>query len=1573
MAFINTVVARAAAGIWGLKLGYATTQAVLGQFNANGGNLDAIINNAFNISFTGVSNAAVATVVVGNLGLTGAAATEAQAYLVAQMGAVAPTARGAVLTNAINLFAGLGTNAAFGASANDFNAKVAAAAAYSGTVGTPDAALGNLPSATSFFMLTSQDNITATAGNDTINAYIFDNSNTLQSGDFVDGGAGSDLLYADMGSSANFAVTPITRNVESFAVRAQARQTDTGDNNVAAEGRVIIDAERMVGVNRYESNNSRADLIVEDVRIGSAQITKDITIAFVQSDPGNVDFGVYFDQPSLRANSTSSSSLRLEVIDLKAAGAAATAATPLLDSPYDGISFTLNGTLVFLTSPAIGNATTYPALLAAIQAQLAANVLTAGVVTAALGSTFTVNDSQTLAAVTGTSIILSATNATFGIGNWIASQGVPANSNLYTNQFAGSSATNDLVTSTVILDDVGRGSNGGDLVIGGLSVGETSDSRGVDRFEITVERTSRLQNIDSTNNWLKEVILKNGTVGGNVSVVGNVTTNGAPAGAIGGGTGQADALPGAVAQHDDFGFNDVRLIDASAMRGTVTFDAAITAAAFAKYIRTTDTQPSPGGDNTSTPGQTTQVADFIYTGGTNNDRMTAVIDSGIAGSRNTIMSGREDFTFNLAGGTGNDEILVAVGTPGVALVVPPAVQPGVLPAPATAPGASPLTGGFQNWYQNQKLNANIRIDGGEGNDTIRKPGAGDAIISGGSGTDTIYADNTGRQSITTGSENDAGRVYTAAATAELGAANSARALANSTNVGILSARETALNTLNLVTPVSFTDPAVPANPNPALPTKAALEAAILAAYAAGQTVATGGAGALTADQVVALFTAYGTRVGSAVDASTTVAGFATFTAGTAPASATLTLAEFTAGNTLLDTYIAANRAAVAAATAADAAAIGGGSTYVQLQNVTQTAVVNATVAVNGGFDGTAGAGTATILAGLTALNSALVLGATQPTWVAALKASVANGSRTLAEAQALETAIGAGAIDAADVTAIQAILVPAINGATNNNTTAQTALTTAINNDNAAIRTAAGIVGTDPVLATASAVLNDAVGSAEAAAAATAAATAVTTFTNATLTPLLSTQTGLAALKTALAVGVTDLDFQILTTNAVFNNVINGAAKTALDAVATFAGTALTLVEKTNQVDVIITALQQTNDVAVANAQATLATLNSIASATTFASVQAAAAAAAFAGGTFDGLSTAVYVMNTANQQAVSTNPAAGYALNVNDERNIFDLRSDVNNSYNLFATRLTVDFKGITSTVTVPSTNYRTSDLQVNQAIKDAVNNNAVLSKLIVASDGPANSLIITSLIDGAQSLVNLSVTIAVPVVGAVSPSDISAAAAVYGVAANEGAVLAAMAAAKLAFDTKGDYIDQWAETGALGGNANVVGANSVTTSDNTITPGSDNDVIVLGTTSGNEAILSSNDTVVFGAAFGNDTIVHFRAGSLATGGDVLNFAALGGTTLGTGFNVARSINVADEVAGTNGTAALVAALFSDAATAKTHVYVAVDTATNIGKVYAVVDAAGTGAGSVTATLAGTIDLADTLWSTLTTDNFGG
>lgn len=356
----------------------------------------------------------------------------------------------------------------------------------------------------------------------------------------------------------------------------------------------------------------------------------------------------------------------------------------------------------------------------------------------------------------------------------------------------------------------------------------------------------------------------------------------------------------------------------------------------------------------------------------------------------------------------------------------------------------------------------------------------------------------------------------------------------------------------------------------------------------------------------------------------------------------------------------------------------------------------------------------------------------------------------------------------------------------------------------------------------------------------------------------------------------------------------------------------------------------------------------------------------------------AVWVFNTANQ----LDTGAGYVLATNEERNLADLRGDTQESYNLYNAKLTVAYKGIQATVTVPSVGYKTTDPMINQAIKDAINNNAVLNKLIVASDGPENTLIVTSLIDGVQAVGDLGIGITVAQATALSPADVAAAAAAYGLTAPANTAADVQTVFNNAFTafttTNADYRSQFAETGAAGtlADTEIVGNNSFTVSDNVITPGVGNDVIVLGTTVGADAATSSNETVVYAGSFGNDTIVHFTAVA-AVNNDKLNFSALGGTASGTVTNAInatnKSITILAEVAGTNDTAAKIAAIYTagaDSATAATHVYVAYD-ADNIAKVYSITDAAGVVAGGITATLVGTIDLADTGWGTLTAANF--
>jgi len=296
---------------------------------------------------------------------------------------------------------------------------------------------------------------------------------------------------------------------------------------------------------------------------------------------------------------------------------------------------------------------------------------------------------------------------------WVTATGtVPPSSGLHTNISNAATSSTDLVTSKVILDDVGRGSTGGDLVIGGLSVGDTSTSKGVQRFEIEVRDNSKLQTINSTNNTLQEVTIKNGATSSNstaytttVKDAGNLTVNGSVSNVDGDATNtdtQNEALPGTLNQHNAFGFSDVRLIDGSAMTGKLEFTAEITAASKAKYLNLVDVAANaPAADNVA----------FVYSGGSASDTMKVTIDGAVAGSTNTL-GAREDFTFTLNGGAGDDKLTLNIDKSGSAA-----------------------------WYADQAALDNVTINGGDGNDTINKPGSGDVIINAGAGTDTVYTDN----------------------------------------------------------------------------------------------------------------------------------------------------------------------------------------------------------------------------------------------------------------------------------------------------------------------------------------------------------------------------------------------------------------------------------------------------------------------------------------------------------------------------------------------------------------------------------------------------------------------------------------------------------------------------------------------------------------------------------------------------------------------------------------------------------------------------------------------------------------
>lgn len=541
-------------------------------------------------------------------------------------------------------------------------------------------------------LTTGQDFLVGGAGNDVFTGVIFDNQNTFQSGDTIIGGAGVDELHIRVGNSQAFAINAFTESVEKVFVQAQAGSHDSSDNDINNHGidkQVQIDAQDMQGVREFWSVNSRANLTIEDVRVNSHETT----IGVRNTDPGQVHYEVYFDNQHITAEDpfASGSALRLRLLDLEGMR---TDGLPLLNNPYNGFSFRLDDVRYVIQADSLIEATSFAELVDAINAELAANPALAGL-TAALGDTYTALHADTGVGYVGTEIVI--TNAEAGTltpGGWLTPTGeAPADTNVVASQSNQAPDTTDPLTSVnVILDNVGRDSKAGDVVIGGISGSGHSGSAGIQQFDVQVDRNSWIDELRSTNNSLEVV-----------NVV-NIAENNA----AGDGSVRIDELI------------DVRVFDASAMEGDVSLHADLTAKITPKYLDLTDSQDNPRADN---PG-------FNYSTGNGDDSIELHIES--SNLAYAGLSEREDFDLNISTGAGDDYVQFYIG------------EDGDLDDLAYAGGFDFGSGNgfaFQNWYDNQKLNANLQINTGDGNDTIWTPGSGDVVINAGSGDDAIYVDD----------------------------------------------------------------------------------------------------------------------------------------------------------------------------------------------------------------------------------------------------------------------------------------------------------------------------------------------------------------------------------------------------------------------------------------------------------------------------------------------------------------------------------------------------------------------------------------------------------------------------------------------------------------------------------------------------------------------------------------------------------------------------------------------------------------------------------------------------------------
>lgn len=728
-------------------------------------------HDIFTSQFSGLTNEEIAEELIGNYGLTTNTSSIGDLAMLAEAGSVK-----AFFLEALNTGVNIGQAviAANDAFTNDagFQAAFPLASGY----------LANATEVSAFYAITNEEasdsasvlaSVTADADSvDTAKAAIdagdaastiiinsndmtgTDADNTFVSRDgfvsdatFIDGGKGTNTveLLLDDGESA---ISPVLTNIDILEVRAQDKNTsvDSGTNDVK---NATIDAQDMGDVSQYWSVDSRADVVIEDVH----HISTDTTIGMRSTENGDVDMEVYFDSAQIDKpdGGTTGGKLFIKVADLDQIKAdSGSYDNAVEDFPYDILKFTFNDVTYSIDIDYDG-VEDHADMVVAINEALktaetgGSTVDLSETLSAKVAGTFNATHPDTQAQYNSIPTIeinkLANVEGNFSsAANWDTSGIVDGDTAYYTRVSSEQSVNIQALTMTnVILDDVGQGSQGGSLTIGNDSTGVSSSSKGIEQFNIDVERTSNLNVLQSTNNTLEVVNVENVT-----GFDGDLTI---------------DSL------------TDVRVFDANGhdegdyngMTGSVTLNAELTAAVSDKYLNKSDTASNPSADNSELSYHDVADNEFSYDFGRGNDTLNLTISNAnlaVAGSTT-----REDFELTIDGGAGNDIITTIIGNG------------------AGAAGDA--------WYINSKLNANLEIDAGAGDDTVTTLGAGDFVIDAGTGADTVYTDNSAKETAATTTAY--GVAYAALTTATTGLQDVYTAAEDTYNAGMTNANLAALN------------------------------------------------------------------------------------------------------------------------------------------------------------------------------------------------------------------------------------------------------------------------------------------------------------------------------------------------------------------------------------------------------------------------------------------------------------------------------------------------------------------------------------------------------------------------------------------------------------------------------------------------------------------------------------------------------------------------------------------------------------------------------------------------------------
>lgn len=483
-----------------------------------------------------------------------------------------------------------------------------------------------------FKLTQSADVMTGGVGDDLFTAPVTQSadgsgrlSNTFETGDVLDGGAGRNVLRADLIDSGSIsdgspapAISATTTNIQEVYLRAQSPQND------GAVNRSTVDAEKMAGVQQWWTDNSRSNIQIEDIRTDTAATTFGMRL----TDPG-VSYNAYFNPLFLEGDMTASSAMTLNLY--QGALGAPNAVAQLQNITVFQINFTIDGVPVSLVSPQIQAANTWAELEVALNEELVALALDDKINLTNRGN--------------GQFVFEDADGRSFEVapGGQGLVLGIANNITVTNSLAAGREEVTGPVMSSAVLDGAGNGSQGGTLNLGAMS-----GLRGVEELDLAVDRDSHLQSITSFNRVPGQYgVLRNGEANEFLEVV-DVTSLAAKGDLI---VGRSTAnLDGRVSTWSNFGgvvngannsgFVNIQQLNAATFAGALNVAITLDDNAIGRYLE-----------------NATEAVTFSYTGGAQDDLFN-IADVSTGGN----LSGDQDFAMDVDMGAGDDRLVMSVAT-----------------------------------------------------------------------------------------------------------------------------------------------------------------------------------------------------------------------------------------------------------------------------------------------------------------------------------------------------------------------------------------------------------------------------------------------------------------------------------------------------------------------------------------------------------------------------------------------------------------------------------------------------------------------------------------------------------------------------------------------------------------------------------------------------------------------------------------------------------------------------------------------------------------------------------------------